>query len=364
MSDGLTRTVCDTSICMGCKACLNVCSKNAITVKDNVDVFEPLIDTQKCIDCGACTKVCPYNSPAELKEPIYIRQGWAKDEIRRNSSSGGVAAELTKGFIRNGGYVASCAFRNGTFKFIVTNDVNEAKMFAGSKYVKSDPQMIYKDIRELLTKSEKVLFIGLPCQSAAVRNVCGAASNLYTVDLICHGTPSLEILKKYLAEKGIEPDKAKDIKFRKDNDFGLYVDDKRFMPGKATDPYTYAFLKSADYIESCYNCRYASYKRVSDITLGDAWGQMADTDERGVSLIMCQTEKGRELIENAELELFDVDIEKAIEANAQLRHPSIKPPQRDAIIRRIKDGKSVSEAVSKAFPAHSVKNTVKRFLGR
>lgn len=364
MGDGLTRTVCDTSICTGCKACLNVCSKNAITVKDNIDAFETQIDTQKCIDCGACTKVCPGLNPRDLKESIFVRQGWAKDEIRMNSSSGGAAAELTKAFIRNGGYVASCAFRDGSFTFVVTNDIDEAKMFAGSKYVKSDPQLIYKEVRELLAKGSRVLFIGLPCQVAAVLNVCDDHAGLYTADLICHGTPSAQILKQYLAENGMDIDNAKDLKFRKDNDFGIYVDGKRLMPGKATDPYTYAFLKSADYIESCYACRYATYKRVSDISLGDAWGQMADTDERCVSLIMCQTEKGRELIENAELELFDVDIEKAIEANAQLRHPSIKPPQRDAIMRRIKDGKSVSEAVSKAFPVHSLKNTVKRFLGR
>ena len=35
--------------------------------------------------------------------------------------------------------------------------------------------------------------------------------------------------------------------------------------------YTYAFLKSIDYTENCYYCRYASQSRKADISLGDSW---------------------------------------------------------------------------------------------
>ena len=66
-------------------------------------------------------------------------------------------------FIKSGGYVASCLFKNGDFVFEITNDLNEARCFAGSKYVKSNPTGIYKKINERL-KTNKVLFIGLPCQ--------------------------------------------------------------------------------------------------------------------------------------------------------------------------------------------------------
>lgn len=85
------------------------------------------------------------------------------------SSSGGVALAIISSFIQNGGYVASCLFKDGEFIFELTNDLEMSKKFAGSKYVKSNPNGIYLKIKERL-KTDKVLFIGLPCQVAAVNN--------------------------------------------------------------------------------------------------------------------------------------------------------------------------------------------------
>lgn len=364
MDNALTKTVCSPNMCTGCMACVNVCNKGAIEVRDNIDSHEPVIDAGKCVDCGLCTKACPNNFPRELKATIFSRQGWAEDSTRFNSSSGGAAAVLIKNFISSGGHAASCMFRDGEFKFVITSDPDEAKGFAGSKYVKSDPKLIYREIRELLAEGAKVLFIGLPCQVAAALNVCGDADNLYTADLICHGTPSLKILRMYLEENGIDLDKAKDVRFRKDNEFGLTIDGLRLTPVNVPDHYTYAFLKSVDYTENCYSCRYASLKRVSDITLGDAWGQMSDNDSKGVSLILCQSEKGKALVENAGLKLFDVDMAKAAEANTQLRRPSEKPAARDVFLNQIKKGSGVTAAVQKAFPLFKVKNSVKSVLNK
>ena len=62
--------------------------------------------------------------------------------------------------------------------------------------------------------------------------------------------------------------------------------------------------------------------RVSDITLGDSWGSNLDIQEqrKGISLILNQTQKGKELLEQSELELMDVELNRAIEHNHQLRH--------------------------------------------
>lgn len=75
-----------------------------------------------------------------------------------------------KHFVDIGGYVAACMFKNGEFLFEITNKSEELAKFAGSKYVKSNPKGIYSKIVEKLKNDEKVLFIGLPCQVAALKN--------------------------------------------------------------------------------------------------------------------------------------------------------------------------------------------------
>lgn len=60
------------------------------------------------------------------------------------------------------------------------------------------------------------------------------------------------------------------------------------------DRYTMSFLSSLNYTENCYYCRYATDKRVGDITIGDAWGSdLKEEIDNGISLIMCQTEKAK-----------------------------------------------------------------------
>ena len=356
------KTVCKSELCTGCKACENICRKDAVRVIDNIDSYSAVIDADKCVNCGLCDKVCPNNSPRELQDPVWWFQGWTEPDIRSTSSSGGAAAALIKIFIEMGGYVASCMFEDGEVKFVITNDIKRARKFAGSKYVKSNPGKIYNEVNEYLKKGEKVLFIGLPCQSAAVQNICGDNKNLYTADLICHGTPSVTILNKYLKDHGYDINAIKDLKFRDNNDFGLIVDGRRLAPKKAPDNYIWAFLMCSDYTENCYNCRYATRKRVSDITLGDAWGQLSDTDDKGVSLILCQTDKGRYLFGRAGMYSTDVDLEKAVNSNPQLSYPTRKPAERQVLISSLKEGKTLDAAVKKAFPKQSFKRSVKKIL--
>lgn len=149
--------------------------------------------------------------------------------------------------------------------------VEELIDFVGSKYVKSNPIGIYAKVIEKIKDGEKVLFIGLPCQVAAVKNSTAILpsemrDNLYTVDLICHGSPSPRILNMALEEKGIDIKKLTQIRFRNKTDFGLSSQDvgqvyKTLTPAGVQDMYTYAFLTSLDYTENCYSCQYATIER-------------------------------------------------------------------------------------------------------
>ena len=358
------KTVCQDNMCVGCRACISVCPAKAIVIVDSIEANNAVINTELCINCSKCERVCPNISMRELKKPILWKQGWAEDEIRRTSSSGGVASAIIKSFILSGGYVASCLFENAEFCFDITNDLEMARKFAGSKYVKSNPERIYTEAKNLLKVGQRVLFVGLPCQSAAIQNYCGEefSKNLYTVDLICHGTPSPKILKQFIEEQGFDWGSIFDIQFRNNEHFGLAKDGKRITPECVMDSYMRAFLQSVNYTENCYLCRYAKTYRVSDITLGDAWGQMADKSSEGVSLVLCQTPKGFNLLEGANLHLEEVDFEKAVEGNHQLQHPSIKHPGRERFLNVIKHGYSIRKATFVAMPKDSIKQCIKYVL--
>lgn len=359
------NTVCEKGKCTGCMECIDICPKKAIQIIDSWTSYDAIIDSDKCIECNACHKACQNNSEPMLEKPIYWKQGWACDDsVRMKSSSGGVATAVEQGFVKNGGIVCSCVFRFGKFEFDFAETENEVSEFAGSKYVKSNPQGIYKEISKKLKEGRKVLFVGLPCQVVAVKNYTNNHRNLYTIDLICHGTPSPKILECFLKDYGVKLAETESIRFRVKNSFKLEKDGKRFTVPTTTDDYLMTFLNSTSYTENCYQCNYARLERAGDITLGDSWGSELERhiQDKGVSLVLCQNEKGKELINFAKLTLMDVDLERAIDNNHQLQRPSVKPQQREMFFRELKKGCGFKNTVRKCYPKKYLKNTVKTML--
>lgn len=46
--------------CCGCTACVAICPKNCIEMKEDDEGFlYPVVDQGKCVDCKACERVCP-----------------------------------------------------------------------------------------------------------------------------------------------------------------------------------------------------------------------------------------------------------------------------------------------------------------
>lgn len=357
------KTVCELNMCNGCMACVEKCHRNAITIKDDLKYYNALIDTKKCVDCGLCTKVCPRENDNDMSKPKWWYQGWADSEIREHASSGGAASAIIRAFIKNGGYVASCLFDSGKFVFEVTNEMAVARKFAGSKYVKSNPKKIYGKIQSLLKANQKVLFIGLPCQVAAVNQFIKDKTNLVTADLICHGTPSPYLLKKCLQEYGHDINTLTDINFRIKSLYELNRDGKPIAAFHTMDNYLIAFLHSYDYTENCYSCKFATLDRVSDITLGDSWGtELSGEVKNGVSLILCQSEKGKELIESAGLNLLDVDINNAISHNEQLNKPSKCSKSRDQFFENYNRYNNFGKALVKTAPGIVAKEKVKSIV--
>lgn len=360
------RTVCEKDNCAGCMLCQDICNYNAIQIKDELNAYNAYIDEQKCVNCGACHKLCPQNNYDNFQEPILWKEGWCLDkEERAKSSSGGIATAVAKGFSKTGGVVCSCAYKDGLFSFHFAYTPEECNQFRGSKYVKSSPDRVYKEIKRLVTRDQrKVLFIGLPCQVSAVKQFVGEKfyESLYTIDLICHGTPSPKILESYLKSEGFSGiSEFNNLEFRKKNRFYLRQYEDKIIRKPFQDRYTSCFLKCVDYTENCYKCKYARFQRIADLTLGDSWGSNLKQTEisQGVSLVLCQTEKGKCLLAGANLYLKDVDIQKAVAANQQLVHPSYKPAERDRLLRILSQGGSFSYAFAKSYPLQFGKQCLK-----
>lgn len=72
--------------------------------------------------------------------------------------------------------------------------------------------------------------------------------------------------------------------------------------------------------------------------------------KNGVSLILCQSEKGKELIESAGLNLLDVDINNAISHNEQLNKPSACSKSRDQFFENYNRYNNFGKALVKTAP--------------
>lgn len=369
------KTVCAHDKCAGCMACVDACPKKAISIRDNLKSYNAVIDQTVCVECNICHSVCQENHPSKQVMPIKWYQGWASETVvRAMGSSGGLATALSQSFIQDGGIVWGCTFAHGQFIFRQATALGELKTFSGSKYVKSNPRGSYSEILKSLMAGKRILFIGLPCQVSALRNFVGEKleSDLYTVDLICHGSPSPRVLELFLKQFGYELSQLKDIRFRKKAHFQTYEIEygtenyKSIAVNGVTDRYLISFLNCLSYTENCYSCNYAKIERVSDITLGDSWGSLLPKKEQrnGISLILCQTQKGLKLIENSRVHLEDVDIKNAIARNHQLKKPSEKPIHRTDFFEGLVTGEKFDALVKKFYPKQCNRQELKKWLIR
>ena len=98
--------------CCGCTACLHVCPVNCITMQEDEEGFlYPIIEKDKCISCHQCEKVCPIQNTSILNIKTQTFVGYSKDEeIRKQSSSGGIFSALAEWIIQQNGVVFGAAF--------------------------------------------------------------------------------------------------------------------------------------------------------------------------------------------------------------------------------------------------------------
>lgn len=264
--------------------------------------------------------------------PVETWAAWRKDEAARLlSSSGGLATVISEHWIRNGGVVYGAAFQKPFgFKHVRCEKEEELYQLRGSKYVQSSLDGVHQLITEDLNGGKEVLFIGTPCQVAGIRNrFRESLKQLYTIDIICHGTPAVQILKDSLPEDALRKE-FNYVEFRRGEKFQLvFRKGNRVIWDRplAHDLYLKGFFKGVFYREACYKCKFASIERCSDMTLGDFWGvdmNALNTEmDKGISLVLINTDKGKTLMASVseDIEKVSRPLGEAVAGNHQLRHP-------------------------------------------
>jgi len=322
--------ICEYKNCSGCFACYNICPKKAITMyEDKYGHIYPKIDEAKCVKCNLCKNTCPANDKQMVfNYPIKCFASYSKNkDIHKNSSSGGMAYEFAKHIVQNKGvvYAVSSYFDcEHEIGFIRIDDINELNKIQGSKYLHAHVKDSYVKIKKDLNNDVFVLFIGTPCQVSGLKKFLKKEYlNLVTIDIICHGTPSQKMLLEEINNPKIDY-----VNFRGKHGFTLIAKQNEkvlYKKNKYESDYYFSFLKGWTYRDSCYSCKYAQPSRVSDITIGDFWGNEKHKNKNGLSVILINTSKGNDFLNKIDsIQLFEEDIEKAIKGNSQLVSPTFK----------------------------------------
>lgn len=374
----MSRVICNHDKCTGCAACKDVCPKQCITMQpDDLDALHPVVDESICINCGLCEKTCPNNRELSYKLPHKVWAAWSNDsDVRRTSASGGVACELYRYWIKNGGVATGVVYdRVEGCHFILLENESDIKAVQNSKYTFSDTAGIYKVVKQKLQAGISVLFIGVPCQVAGLYGFLKKEyDNLTTVDIICHGMPPATYLEQHI--KSIE-DKKKEYThqlFFRDPKYYTYtytftlknIKGKEFYNKKVLtrDNYQLGYHRALIYRENCYSCNYARKERISDLTIGDfsGLGRFApfEYDKHNVSCILENTDKGAALLKKLKgvLLMYERPACEAFEVEKQLKSPSAKHNGRycfEQVYNKTHDYVKASNAALKDEKSKSVK---------
>lgn len=102
--------------------------------------------------------------------------------------------------------------------------------------------------------------------------------------------------------------------------------------------FTFLFYKHIMFRKSCGKCHFTNLKRPSDITIADFWGWEKNVpgfndDDKGCSLILVNTEKGRKLFEAVRERMSIIQVEPNNCLQPNMQHPSQIHPKRNQFER-------------------------------
>lgn len=363
-------------LCCGCSACANACPKKCIEMQfDDEGFLYPVVDSTRCIECGLCTRVCPIQNRPNLAEEIplsYVVQN-KNSHVRKESSSGGMFSVLAEYVLAKQGIVFGVAYDDDfVVKHIGIESIADLYKLRGSKYVQSEIGTTFRKAKECLDKDRWVCFSGTPCQIAGLKNFLkNDYEKLLLVDIVCHGTPSPMLFKKYVKHHTGMDGPLKNIYFR-NKEYGYagstmaleFKSGKKRFTGQDVHFFKETFFRDLSTRPSCYQCRFKTINRVSDITLFDCWGvnnfKKEMDDDKGTTSVLIHSQKGLNIFDELsdKIEGVQVDFELLKKDSGSMLEGRIKMnPLRDDFF---KDAASftIPEMVKKYTPLTMKKRCV------
>lgn len=243
--------------------------------------------------------------------PIVYGVKHKNEEVRMNSRSGGIFTALSDYILEHDGIVYGCIL-NDDLKAVhirATTKLERDKM-RGSKYVQSDLGDVFDKVKQDLISEKMVLFSGTSCQIAGLKSyLTKQYDNLFCLDIVCHGVPSFGFWNDYVKwQETKHSAHCYSADFRNKIKYGWADHVETLYMIKGNDKfevdsriYRDLFYEHVILRPSCYKCPYKSTIHPADITIADFWGidkAIPDfNDNRGVSLVLINNEKGKQLFD-------------------------------------------------------------------
>lgn len=349
----------DKQSCTGCGACKQICPVKSITMSmDEYGFLYPGVNSS-CTNCGKCLSICPSVNHSIVQipdnKPCYMLTAKNK-ALENNSASGGFCATLAVYFIEHfRAVVFGCTM---TDEFIVCHEavtrVEDVGKIQGSKYVQSDTLATYQEAKKALDANRYVLYMGTPCQIAGLKAFLQHSYlRLTTVDIICHGVPSMHAFQgyiNYLSQTAKSP--VAGFRFRNKTRYERtgYVSKTKHNHGKVVyrkvtnDIFFYLFSRGKSYRYSCYHCIYPNLNREGDFTCGDCGSRKYNKSfmpYEATSTLIFNTERALSLWNDIKhlFEFMPIDIKLEAKENKQLHECTAQPSDRDEVCRAMIENK-------------------------
>lgn len=262
------------------------------------------------------------------------------DATRRMSSSGGVFTELARVVLSEGGVVFGAGWARDPLRVVHKWVDTEAGLeeLRGSKYSVSDMSGVYRPMRAFLSSGRKVLFVGTPCQTAAIRKTFGEDENLLLCAIICMTNLEPSVLHKFVKDLERRHGSAvRNIRFR-DKTNGWHYSCLAVEFEDASKNYSECFCTSRYFklLESvprkvCRRCAFRGGANGADLMIGDFWGiehQFPELDDgKGVNAVLVYTDRGAMILRRAHLLKTPVRYEQILLGNPYVLRQYVPLPK-------------------------------------